>query len=120
MLSFIITKHFLLEHNMKFNWRIVVGNYIGCPKNISDDQIRCTKNFYWFFNFKSFFFCDYKFNASNYWLKQQQKKIENNDGNVSGIFFPMQTKYFINHSISIKNYPQNKNFNEQVFNNNIP
>jgi hypothetical protein len=41
---------------MKFNWRIVVGNYIGCPKNISDDQIRCTKNFYWFFNFKSFFF----------------------------------------------------------------
>lgn len=49
-------------------------------------------------------------------LNNNNKKIENNDGNVSGIFFPMQTKYFINDSISIKNYPQNKNFNEQVFN----
>jgi hypothetical protein len=64
--------------------------------------------------------------VSNYWLEDHSKrnnnknKIENNDGNVSGIFFPMQTKYFINDSIGIKNYRQNKNFNEQVFNNNIP
>ena len=63
---------------------------------------------------------------SNYWLgdhnkqNNNQKKFENNDGNVSGIFFPMQTKYFINDSIGIKNYRQNKNFNEQVFNNNMP
>jgi len=29
MPSSIITKHFLLEHNMKFNWRIVVGTIVG-------------------------------------------------------------------------------------------